>query len=52
MDRRVSTGIRRPQNILGETPFAGQAYTRGYPLPLHILNIPDRQLGAGKRRRG
>ncbi|KAL0448381.1 UNVERIFIED_CONTAM: hypothetical protein Slati_1394500 [Sesamum latifolium] len=52
MDQRVSTGIRRPQNVLGETPLAGQAYTRGYPLPLYILNIPGRELGAGTRRRG
>ncbi|KAL0405209.1 UNVERIFIED_CONTAM: hypothetical protein Slati_3834800 [Sesamum latifolium] len=47
MDRRVSIGIRRPQDVLGETPFADQTYTRGYTLSFHILDIPGRQLCAG-----
>ncbi|KAL0420483.1 UNVERIFIED_CONTAM: hypothetical protein Slati_3071200 [Sesamum latifolium] len=47
----MSTSIRRPQGVLGKAPFAGQVNARGYPLSLHILDIPGHQLRASTRRR-
>ncbi|KAL0454247.1 UNVERIFIED_CONTAM: hypothetical protein Slati_0763900 [Sesamum latifolium] len=49
MDRRVPTSVRGTQGVFGKAPFASKADTRGYPLPLPILDVPGRQLCAGAK---
>ncbi|KAL0451277.1 UNVERIFIED_CONTAM: hypothetical protein Slati_1105800 [Sesamum latifolium] len=55
---RISNGPKSANERLNNSkrtwraPSTGETITRGYPISLHILNVPGRQLCAGAGRRG